>query len=631
VNRIVAGVFGGDAPARCSAARRSLEAEGAHELVSPPLACAWTGSALPSGPRAVVLAGRVRNLPALAKELGTAREEEAEHVLALAFDRWGEQMLGRLRGGFALVAWDPDTSRGLLAVDQLGAASLFLHEASGQLTFATEMRNLVRLLPGHPAPDPASVAQWIVDGYLERGCTLLQGIRRLEGGHFLRLGDGGWRTVRYWAPGYVPPERSAEATLAAELHSQLGRAVRERMAAGGSTGVLLSGGLDSSTVAAVASRVDRAPGAVRAYSLVFPDHPEADESALIEHATSALGIPSVQTPVRAGGALSAALEFQRAWELPALSPTLVFNVPLLRRAADEGVKVVLDGEGGDELFGCSPYLVADRLRRGDVRGALALVRRLPGVGLAPSHRLLWSLARKYGLRGAAPYALHRAVRRVRRAGRYAPGWLTPDSARLYLDARDNWAWKLRSGPRWWAFLSDLLTSGRERMGAHDFLRRRAQLAGLETRHPLLDDLDLIEFVLCLPPDLAFDPELNRPFVRAALAPLLPDAIRLRGAKSDFSPLFVDALSGADRALTDDLLASANAEIWSYARRDRVRALVETPPDRRTVTWAWQVWRLATTECWLRSQSDARFAERMLELAERGDASGVLVSDGVPSA
>jgi len=607
-----AGVFGGSAAAHGSAPPSlSLETEEARELVSRPLALAWVGSALPPGPLAVVLGGQVRNLPALRAQLGAGPEHDAEHVLALAFDRWGEQMVGRLRGGFALLVWDPAARRGLLAVDQLGAGSLFLHEAPGRLTFATEIRDLVRLLPGYPAPDDRGVVQWIVDGYLEPGQTLLQGVRRLEGGHLVRLEGETWHTARYWAPRYVSPEGVARAELSAEVRSELERAVRERTADDAPIGVLVSGGLDSSTVAAIARRVDP-HRAVRAYSLVFPDHPDADESALIEQVTSALDIPSVQTSIRGGGALPAALEFQRAWEVPAVSPTLVFNLPLLRRAAGQGVKVILDGEGGDELFGCSPYLIADRLRKGDVRGALALARRVPGVGPAPSRRLLWSLTREYGLKGAAPHALHRIARTVRRAEHYAPDWLTHESARRYVSARDEWAWKRGSGPGWWSFLSDLLTCGRERMGAHDFLRRRAQLAGLESRHPLLDDLDLIELVLRLPPGLAFDPELNRPFVRTAVADLLPATIRLRGAKSDFSPLFVDSLSGPDRALTVELLTQRQAEIRAYARPDRVRAVLETPRDRRSVAWAWQVWRLVTTECWLRSQSDPGFPGRTLE-------------------
>ncbi|MGH2997622.1 MAG: asparagine synthase-related protein, partial [Gaiellaceae bacterium] len=293
-------------------------------------------------------------------------------------------------------------------------------------------------------------------------------------------------------------------------------------------------------------------------------------------------------------------------------PTLVFNVPLLQLAARDGVTVMLDGEGGDELFGCSPYLVADLLRRGRRRRALELVRRHPDAGPAPSPRLVQWLVREYGVKGAVPYAVHRAARVLRPAGHYAPDWLTPASAKLYVEGRGEWMWKRAAGPRWWAYLSDVLTVGRECAGTHDFLRRRAQLAGLESRHPWLDELDLVELVLRLPPHLAFDAGLNRPFVRRALAGLVPDAIRLRADKSDFSPLLIGAIASYDRGLVNELLGGRHVEVRAYTRRDALDALLARAPVRQNITWAWQVWRLATTECWLRAQSDPELPRRLLE-------------------
>jgi asparagine synthetase B (glutamine-hydrolysing) len=291
---------------------------------------------------------------------------------------------------------------------------------------------------------------------------------------------------------------------------------------------------------------------------------------------------------------------------------LAFNMPLLRRAAHEGITVMLDGEGGDELFGCSEYLLADRILRGDIRGAISLARRFPGVGDDPKTGLLWALVREYGLKGAAPHGLHRMMRRVFGADRYAPRWLKPPSAKRYLELHDEWAWKKRGGPRWWGYLADLLTSGRERIGVYDLLRQRASLAGLANRHPLLEDIDLVELVLRVPPELAFDPELTRPLARDAVVGLLPDEIRLRPDKVDFSRLLIEALSGPDRALATQLLGAKDAELWAYAEPKEVGKLLETPLERRGPVWARVVSRLATTESWLRSQADPSFPQRLLE-------------------
>lgn len=612
MTRRVAGVFGRAAEDTRPAVSGSLAPDATGELAAAGLTIAWTGPPTVTRTRTVVLAGTLRNLRQLAGELGATDAHSPETVLELAFDRWGENALAQLRGSFVLAMWDPSTNSGVLAVDQLGAGGLFLHESRGRLTFATELRTVGSVLSTRPAPAPRSVVQWLADGYLESGETLYDGVRRLEGGHLVRLEGDGWRTAAYWSPRYRPPEHLDVHEATVRLGVALARAVSDRMAVAGTTGVLLSGGLDSSTVAAVACGLDPTAGSLKAYTHVYPKHPEMDESRLVELTAAALTIPWEPLPAPAVGTLPAALEFQLAWDVPPATPMLAFTQPLLERAARDGISVMLDGEGGDELFGCSPYLVADELRRGRVRNVAALLRRLPDTDSGSSRRELLALAGEFGIKGAVPHAFHRAVRQLGGRSRYAAPWLTTQSAKLYMDARDSWAWKRRAGPRWWSYLAHLTTSWREQMGAYDFFRQRDELAGIETRHPLLDDLDLIELVLRLPPELSFDAGLTRPLERALMADVLPDEVRLRRDKSTFSQLVVEALSGPDQELVRSLLTAPDAELWGYTRQESVRELLEVPRGRRSIAWARVVWRLATTESWLRAQGDREFPAHMLE-------------------
>ncbi len=610
--RHVAGVFGRRAEDARPAVHRALGADISGDRATSGLVVAWTGPPPGSSDRTVLLAGTLRNARSVAAELGISHSSSPEHVLEQGFDRWGEGVLPRLRGGYVVAVWDPGTRTGLIAVDHLGVGGLFLHESHGHLTFATELRALVRALPGTPAPASGSVVQWLADGYLESGQTMWDGVRRLEGGNLVRLAGDRWQTVQYWSPRYEEPERIDVHEATSRLGDALDRAVRGRMDPAGTTGVLLSGGLDSSTVAAFARRLDPSAGPLKAYTHVYPEHPEMDESRLVALTADTLGIPWEPLRAPSVGVLTASLEFQLAWEVPAATPMLAFTQPLLERAAQDGISVLLDGEGGDELFGCSPYLVADRLRRGRLGQAMALARLLPDAASQPSRRELLALAAAVGLKGAAPHVLHRAARRLRRPHRYSPPWLTGPSARLYIDARDEWAWKRRAGPRWWSYLANLLTSWREQMGAYDFFRQRDALAGIETRHPLLDDVDLIEVVLGLPPELSFDAERTRPLERELLAGVLPDEIRLRRDKSTFDELVIDAVGGPDLPLIVSLLDSSDAELWAYAKRDSVRTLLEMPTGRRSLKTASFLWRLATTESWLRAQADQDFPARMLE-------------------
>jgi hypothetical protein len=280
-------------------------------------------------------------------------------------------------------------------------------------------------------------------------------------------------------------------------------------------------------------------------------------------------------------------------------------------AAEDGVGVLFDGEDGDGLFGAPPYLIADAVRKGRVPTALRLARQLAGMGERPPGRVVRWLVREYGLKGAAPRVAHGATRRIRRASHYAPPWFNEDTARNLLAVDESWEWKRVSGPRWWAHRVDQLTAWRERLGAHDYLRRKAALSGVPDGHPFLDDLDLVEFVLRLPPALAYDASLTRPLLRESMNGLLPDEVRLRPDKSTFNEFIEAVLDGPDRAPLERLLE--DAELRAYVDVGMVRdVFFSAPRDRRPLGWAGIVWRLATAECWLRTQADGAFPERVLE-------------------
>lgn len=562
-------------------------------------------------PTPCIVSGRPHLSP-LAAELGI-EPLPTERVLASAYARWGVGMLGRLRGSFALVLWDAEARRGLVAVDHVGSAPLFFCAAGARLLFASEIRDLLTMLPRRPVPNPTGLVHWLAGGSLPRGATLYEGVRRLEGGHYLLLGDYSWDKRQYWVPTYAPPARVHPSDLAERLRGEISSAVDRAIGDEETVALLLSGGIDSSALAGLASRPAPGREPLRAYSAVFPTFPAMDESSVIEGLTRELGIPSKHMHVRGGSMLAGSLEFLSAWEMPSVSPNIFFGVPLLRLAAVDGTSVFLDGEGGDELFGAAMYLLADRLRTGRLLSGMMLARRLvPGDHPAP-WRAFRRLAREYAVKGAVPFWMHGAARRMRGDSHYAPNWFTAESAQTLVETGEKWAWKRASGPRWWASLADVLTAGRERSGSHDFLRRKGALAGLEGAHPFLDDLDLIEFVLRLPPAVSLDPHLDRPLLRDAVRGVIPDAVRLRREKSDFMPLFLECLTGTDRAPILKLLSDPRALVYGFVRRDVVAdELLAGPPAWRTGAWAWALWRLVTAECWLRQQEDRSAPAQMLE-------------------
>jgi asparagine synthase (glutamine-hydrolysing) len=602
MTRWLAGIFDPRGHANASRLAVALAPHASTVLAAGPLKVAYSGP--PNGLRLpfCLLDGFMDNARELRAELELPADVPPEELLAAGWRRWGRALPSRLRGDFALLIWDHEHGEGLLARDQLGVRSMFLHDAAGGLSFACEIRHMLALLSQRPSPDPVSVAHWLTMGHRPGSETLYAGIRRLDPGAMLLLDRGGVHEVSYWTPKFSEPMSESEPQLAAQIRTALDCAVGRRISSDSLTGILMSGGLDSASVAAVAAT--QAPGRVSSYSAVFPEHPAVDESRLIEELRCSLSLGGITAEVRPGGLLASALESIEAWELPLLSWGDFWALPLLRAAAAAGVRVTLGGDGGDELFGTRAYLLADRLRAGHPFAAVALARELPGAGDQPGRRDVAKMVADFAIAGALPYRLHKVVRRAF-ARREAPDWLRPQVVRDLLDSEDPLAWKRMDGPRWWAEIAHGLTRGVEEIGVFEHQRRRAASAGLEARHPLFD-LDLVELSLRQPPLASFDRHRSRPILRAAMTGLLPDAVRLRPQKALFDSVLVDSLVGPDEVVARKLLSDPRAELRAYVDQRAVkRTLFDAAALRheQPFQWMWQLWRLTTAECWLRAQAN----------------------------
>jgi asparagine synthase (glutamine-hydrolysing) len=494
-------------------------------------------------------------------------------AVGAAYARSGPAMLNKLRGGFALAVWDAERRCGLLARDALGARALYVHVSARTLTFAGEIADLLALLPVRPGPDRVAVAHWLALHDLRGERTLFEGIRRLEPGHALRIEDGRMTLQRHWTPAYDEPYDVEPEDLAPLVRGAIEASVAARIRPG-ATGVLLSGGLDSAAVACCAVQVDDPP---RTYSATFPTRPAIDESDLIDRVCESVGAPSTRLAVSAGGMVAGALRYQRRWQLPVQTPNDFAWQALFARAAVDGVEVMLDGEGGDAVFAAPRLPAVDRMRGGRPR--------------------------------ALPRLLRAALRRVRRPR--PPAWLLPEHARALRAADEREPWRRRDGPLWWRERADALTSGLEAIDFHGYLRRRAAAVGIEAGHPLLDR-DVLELVLRLPPEAAYDPHVSCPLLRTAMRGLVPEPVRTRPTNSHFRSLIHDELARRERRAIEALLLDGTPEVTAWvdpgALRDLLEGRAAHDPLRR---WSSQVWRLLTAECWLRGEADPRFPDALL--------------------
>ncbi|MGY1724704.1 asparagine synthase (glutamine-hydrolyzing) [Blastococcus sp. SYSU DS0533] len=337
----------------------------------------------------IVFNGEIYNYLELREELAAAgaafaTEGDTEAIVA-GYHLWGEKVVDRLRGMFAFVIWDSGTRTVFGARDPFGIKPLFTTRlADGAIAFSSEKKALLEMLGGSTAAggvDPASLQHYLTLQYVPEPATLHRGIRRIESGTRFRVVDGELSTERYFHPTFPvrPVAKDEQQALYDRIVEVLDDSVRVHMRADVTVGSFLSGGIDSTAIAALAKRYnpDLMTFTVGFERQGFSEIDVAAESAVaigVEHITK------VVTPEEFAESIPLVV-----WYLddPVADPALV-PLYFVAREARKHVKVVLSGEGADELFGGyniyrEPLSLAafDRLPRGIRRALGTLSTRLP--------------------------------------------------------------------------------------------------------------------------------------------------------------------------------------------------------------------------------------------------------------
>jgi len=319
-----------------------------------------------SGRYWVMQNGEIYNHLELRSELEGLGHRFASHcdteVLVNAYEEWGLGCLSRLNGDFAFAVWDRETQELVLARDRFGARPLFLAEHDGGIAFASELKALLRHPRARRELDPLGIVESLTTWSVAPDRSAFAGIRELAPAHILIFGPEGLRDERRWWDldfGQRDDPRP-EAELAEELLALLDDSVRLRLRADVPVGAYISGGLDSSAVAALARRhVSRS---LETFGVGFADA-RFDESVFQDRMAAALGTRLTRARVGAGEiarSLPAAVVHA---EQPTLRTALAPMLRLSGAVQDAGLKVVLTGEGADELFGGYDLFLENKVRR----------------------------------------------------------------------------------------------------------------------------------------------------------------------------------------------------------------------------------------------------------------------------
>jgi len=299
----------------------------------------------------IVFNGEIYNHPQLRPELEAwgwkfATHSDTETLLA-AYVRWGDEAWPRLEGMYGAAIWDAHERRLTLARDPLGIKPLVYTEQRGGLAFASELRAL-RVFPEHEFTiDDRAVHDFFSFGHVQKPRTIWREVRSLDPGHVLHLGaEGEARIERFWQPRFAPVTGRSEAEWIAETQARLQHTVESHLLADVTVGCFLSGGVDSSAIAAAMSRAASAP--VKAFTVGFPGTgiDETDAASRIAGHLAMEHIVLPLEPIAAGDLLPAV---QASFDEPCAA-TAAVPIWHLSRLASEHVKVVLTGEGSDEIF-----------------------------------------------------------------------------------------------------------------------------------------------------------------------------------------------------------------------------------------------------------------------------------------
>ena len=497
----------------------------------------------PDGSIWMICNGEIYNAPELRREHTLAgypfRSTGDIETIVPLYERFGADGVARLEGMFGLAVWDDRHGRLVLARDRAGEKPLFWAQVNGELRFASEMQALLAYPDQPRRVNPIAAALYGALGYVPAPHTMLDGISKLAPAHLLVADRKGLAVRRYWDPAAVAA-RPSRLDGPATLRDALLRAVERELMSDVPVGVFTSGGLDSSLLAAAAARV-MAGERIHTYSVKFAE-PGYDESPHAEAVTH--DIRTIHHVVTADyPALERAFDhITRSLAEPVGDPAILPTF-LLAESAREHVKVVLSGEGADELFGGYPTYLG--------HNAAGLYHRMPGRAT-----LRWLVNRLPTSTGKVTleFLLKQFV-----AGAELPlverhltwfGALGPDTRTL------AWAGGLLNG-----FPGDLSLN---RVLWLDFLTylpdnllvkvdRGTMLASIEARAPYLDR-EVMELALPAPSALKVRGFTTKAILKEAARGLVPDAV-IRRKKRGLSVPVARWLNAGLRSLADRYLVA----------------------------------------------------------------------------
>ncbi|HLZ26946.1 MAG TPA: asparagine synthase (glutamine-hydrolyzing) [Chloroflexota bacterium] len=533
------------------------------------------------------------------RELGHVfRSDGDTEVILRAYQQWGAACVERFVGMWAFALFDTVGQTLLLSRDRLGVKPIYVHRTPERLVFASEIKGIVtylRQVGESVRANPTSIATYVATGLVDgQEQTFFDGVTRFPAAATMQVRPQGVRTKTYWdlpsrvaARGASINQNGASQAPWVAVRQALDEAVRVHLRSDVPLGVCLSGGLDSSAIVGLASRyVER----VKTFTVYFGDGPAYDERQHAHPIVEQFGAEASERGIEPTDVLGTLKDIVWHLDEPSLALGVYPQWHVMQLARDAGVKVVLDGQGGDEVFAGYANYAPQQLY--GLLGANPM--RFPVETAA--------LARLQGFSAARSAARSALAMRLR--GPVTPTIAhTPDAALLAPELRDladvsHNEWRL--WPRVFdGWLNNVLYWELTRTRLPALLRYEDRLSmafSIESRVPFLDHR-LVELAFALPDEFKRHAGWSKYGLRRALEGLLPPGVVWRRDKKGF-PTPVGAWLRDGRA-------SAATDLLSDPRRKSRYLFPQAAVDRfvgehhqGVADRSWQLWRALSTELWL---------------------------------
>ncbi|MCG7360354.1 asparagine synthase (glutamine-hydrolyzing) [Roseomonas sp. ACRSG] len=568
------------------------------------------------GCHALTFNGEIYNHLELRRELEAAghrfRSVSDTETILVAWQQWGDAAWARLEGMFAIALWDRPQRRLTLVRDPLGIKPLYITEQMGGLAYASEIKALLPL-PDHAfSVDPHAVHSYFSFAHVRPPQSIYSQVRSLAPGHLLTIGpEGESRSRAYWSLRFQEGPRQSEADWIAQFREIWLATVRRHMQADVPVGTFLSGGVDSSAVTAAMARVTGQP--VRAYTIGFQEA-RFDETAHARDVARHLGCEHIVRVVDLQDARDLLPRIQHCYDEPFADPAAVPSW-YLAEAASQDLKVVLAGDGGDEIFaGYRRHANEARsLRNASWLPALRpLSRALQALPDLPSRqvtRLRRSLDRQCDMARLPDgysrfFARTEIVSAALREAIYQPSYHAEQASRgTFTNLRDEFFPETGDGP----------ADGMEQFLLADTLLQlpgqmltkvdRASMAhSLEVRVPFLSH-KLVDWAATMPMSMKLRGNLGKYVVRKAVEPWLPPGLLDRpkqGFKMPLAQWFRGEFGRYARSVWHDSGASRAGYLDSAAVDQLFRQHATGAHDHSRILYA-----IAIFALWWQGRSTAR--------------------------